>query len=424
MEESSSSNNTMIKLTATNYSIWKSRMEDLLCCLDYEDTLLGDEGKPKEMADTDWTKLNRKAVGKIRQWVDNSVYQHVANETNASVVWKTLQELYENKNAQNKAFLFRKLMYLRYKDGTPVSDHLNTFQGIVNQLTGMDMKLEDEILALCLISSLPDSWKTLVVSLSNSAPSGKLTLKMVKESMLNEENRRTERGLATQSQVLVTEKRGRSKSRTPKSRDGNDRSRGKSQTRNDFKCYYCDKPGHKQSQCRLWKKEQKQKGEAKKEGANTAAAADGDVTIICDVNSVNLTCQDSHWVVDSGASYHVTSRRDVFSTYRDGEFGNVKMGNNAECKIVGIGDVYMNTDTGCKLRLKDVRHVPEIRLNLISTGTLDDMGYHSFFGEGNWKLTKGSLVVAKGKKFSSLYMTEAKSYGGEVNAVDDSSTQL
>ena len=96
----------------------------------------------------------------------------------------------------------------------------------MNQLAGMDMELDDEILALCLISSLPDSWETLVVSLSNSAPSGKLTLKMVKESMLNEENRRTERGLATQSQVLVTEKRGRSKSRTSKSRDGNDRSRG------------------------------------------------------------------------------------------------------------------------------------------------------------------------------------------------------
>ena len=60
--------------------------------------------------------------------------------------------------------------------------------------------------------------------------------------------------------------------------------------------------------------------------------------------------------------YHVTSNRDVFFTYRDGGFGNVKITNNVECKIIGIGDVYMNTDTKCKLRLKDVRHVPEIRL--------------------------------------------------------------
>ena len=73
------------------------------------------------------------------------------------MVWKTLQELYEKKNAQNKAFLFKKLMYLRYKDGTPVSDHLNTFQGIVNQFFRMNMELDDEVLALCLTGSLPDS---------------------------------------------------------------------------------------------------------------------------------------------------------------------------------------------------------------------------------------------------------------------------
>ena len=87
-----------------------------------------------------------------------------------------------------------------------MSDHLNIFQGILNQLAALDMKLDDEIHALCLISSLPDSWETLVVSLSNSAPDGVLTLKMVKESMLNEENRRKERRLTMQSQVIVSEK--------------------------------------------------------------------------------------------------------------------------------------------------------------------------------------------------------------------------
>ena len=97
----------------------------------------------------------------------------------------------------------------------------------------------------------------------------------------------------------------------------------------------------------------------------------------------------------------------------------MKMRNSAECKIMGIGDIYMNTDTGCRLCLKNVRHVPEIRLNLISTGTLDDEGYHSYFGKGKWKLTKGSLVVTRGNKNSFLYLTEAKSYGGEVNTADD-----
>ena len=77
-------------------------------------------------------------------------------------------------------------MYLKCKDGTPVSDHLNTFQGILNLLARMDIKLNDEILALCLIGSLLGSWETLVVSLCSFAPYCKLTLNMVKENILSE----------------------------------------------------------------------------------------------------------------------------------------------------------------------------------------------------------------------------------------------
>ena len=69
----------------------------------------------------------------------------------------------------------------------------------------------------------------------------------------------------------------------------------------------------------------------------------------------------------------ITSRRDVFSTNRDCEFGNVMIENNADCKIVGISDVQMNTYIKSKLRFKDIRHVLEIRFNLISIGTLYDM---------------------------------------------------
>ncbi|PKI51231.1 hypothetical protein CRG98_028379 [Punica granatum] len=71
------------------------------------------------------------------------------------------------------------------------------------------------------------------------------------------------------------------------------------------------------------------------------------------------------------------------------------MGNGQSCKIVGIGDVCLKTELGCKLLLKKVRHVPEIRLNLILTGQLDDEGYSNEFSNGRWKLSKGSLIVAR-----------------------------
>ncbi|CAL2229330.1 unnamed protein product [Prunus armeniaca] len=78
MEESSSSSSaTMLKLTASDYSIWKSRMEGILYCKDlYEPLQL--LGQPKEKSDDAWSILNRKFVRQIRQWVDQSVLHHVA----------------------------------------------------------------------------------------------------------------------------------------------------------------------------------------------------------------------------------------------------------------------------------------------------------------------------------------------------------
>lgn len=99
----------------------------------------------------------------------------------------------------------------------------------------------------------------------------------------------------------------------------------KSQTRNDFRCYYCDAPGHNKSQCRKLKTKTKAEIERAQQringDANTTTTTNGDITIICD--DLSLACQDSQWVIDYGGSYHVTSHRDAFSTYSDGEFGKI-----------------------------------------------------------------------------------------------------
>ena len=76
----------------------------------------------------------------------------------------------------------------------------------------MKLLLDDEVQALILLSSLPDNWKTLMVMLSNSTASDKLTLTMMKDSILNKANRRNKQGLTdTVSEALVTKWRGRSK---------------------------------------------------------------------------------------------------------------------------------------------------------------------------------------------------------------------
>lgn len=126
---------------------------------------------------------------------------------------------------------------------------MSEFQGIVDQLNSMKMTVDDELQALLMLSSLPKSWDTLVVSVSNSAPDGKLTMDMVKDRMLNEESRRKDEGYTPESEALITEKqgkqewRGRSKGRNPRNQN-QQRRRSKSRSRQDMKCHHCGKPGH------------------------------------------------------------------------------------------------------------------------------------------------------------------------------------
>ena len=47
------------------------------------------------------------------------------------------------------------------------------------------------------------------------------------------------------------------------------------------------------------------------------------------------------------------------------------MGNTSHSEIIGMGDVCFETNMRCKLTLKDVRHVPDLRFNLMSSFVLD-----------------------------------------------------
>ena len=397
-------------------------MEDILYCKDMYEPLQNGGEKPTGKSDAEWSILNRKAVAGIRQWVDESVFHHVAQETNAYSMWKKLESMYERKTAQNKASFIRRLVNTKYRDGRSVSEHLSDFQGMVNQLTNMKMVLDDELQALLLLSSLPDSWDTLVVSLSNSAPQGVLSLSTVKDSMFNEEARRKEQGISTESEALVADNRGSSRKFHNRGK-AKDRSRGKFSPKKSIKCYHCGQKGHMRNECRKLKEEHAEKGGTRDTAATTSYG--DEVIIICEDGLVNMTSQDTCWVVDSGASFHVTSRKEFFTSYNTGNFGNVRMGNDKLSKIMGRGDISLETNTGRCLVLKDVRHVPDMRLNLISTGLLDDEGCTNIFGDGKWKLRRGPEILARGKKENTLNMTYAKVCSGyAVTLGEDSPVEL
>ena len=95
----------------------------------------------------------------------------------------------------------------------------------------------------------------------------------------------------------------------------------------------------------------------------------------------------------------------------------MKMGNSSYSKIVGIGDVCIETNVGSTMMLKDVRHVPDLRMNVFSTLAMDRAGYCNYLGNGRWKLTKGSLVVARGHARCGLYRTHVKTCKKKSNEI-------
>ena len=121
------------------------------------------------------------------------------------------------------------------------------------------------------------------------------------------------------------------------------------------------------------------------------------------------------WILDSGCTFHMTPNRDWFSTYESVPKGAVLMGNNASCKVAGIGTVRIKMFDGVVRTLGDVRHVPDLKRNLISLSTLDSKGY-KYTGEGGvLKIGKGALVMMKGQQRSArLYVLQGSTVTGDA----------
>ena len=129
----------MISLNGTNYHVWKGKMEDLLYVKRWHLPVFG-ESKPENMNDSDWTLEHKIVCGFIRQFVDDNVLNHISKETDAGSLWNKLESLYARKTGNNKMFLIKQLMSLKYRDGQSISDHLNEFQGLLDQLSAMNIK--------------------------------------------------------------------------------------------------------------------------------------------------------------------------------------------------------------------------------------------------------------------------------------------
>jgi hypothetical protein len=178
------------------------------------------------------------------------------------------------------------------------------------------------------------------------------------------------------------ENRGRQKDRGKGLGNHKNSRKGGSKSRlGKIECWNCGRKGHLKKYCRAPKKQRD--GQREK---NQEANVTGDVLQDYLILSVDNIC-DSR-VVDSGDSFHATTHRKYFLDYVQGDFGQVHLGDYAPYKIVGMGKVKIKKMNGNQSLLKDVRLVPYLRKNMISTGQLTSKGCISIFTDNMWKVTK------------------------------------
>ncbi|KAI4331921.1 hypothetical protein L6164_016867 [Bauhinia variegata] len=360
-----------------NFGMWQCEVLDILYQQELDFAL--EEEKPDDIEEKDWTRINRLACGTIRLCLSKEQKYPFMRETSAHKLWKEL----------NKLYMRTKLYRFQYLPGTTMNKHITRFDSLVTDLLNLDENINDTDKALILLASLPDEYEHLIVSML--AGKETITFKEVTTALYSNEIRKKDKLEHKSSAGEAHTVRGRSQSHKP-SRRGRSRSKGK--VAKD-ECAFCHEKGHWKKDC---PKLQKKKGKAVAK-ACLAENDESDYSLSCVSTE---TCTDE-WLLDSGCSFHMCSRKEWFFNFEEIDGGAVYLADNQSHKIAGFGSIYLKNHDGSTRALTDVRYIPKFAKNLISLGALESKGFTINMQNGILKVISRALVVMKGVRKNNLY---------------------
>ncbi|KAE8693200.1 Cellulose synthase-like protein D2 [Hibiscus syriacus] len=328
-----------------------------------------EEEKPEYIEDKEWETINRLACSTIRSCLSREQKYGYKNKTSAS---------------------------------TSMNEHITAFNELVEDLLGMDETFKDEDLALMLLSSLPDEFEHLETTLLHGKDN--VPLKMYTALYSYELMKKTKKDSKYEAAEAMVA-RGRSKSQNPKWRG---RSKSKSILGKD-ECAFCHEKGHWKKDCPKLKKKGKVAPDA---CVAEHDAHDSDISLVASLT----TFHSDEWILDSGCTYHMSPNREWFSDLVELNARVVYIGNDNDCKTVGIGSIRLKNQDGSTRVLTDVRYVPSLKKNLISLGALESKGSVVTMRDGVLKVTYGALVMMKGIRKNNLYYYQGRTIIGTVAA--------
>jgi hypothetical protein len=151
----------------------------------------------------------------------------------AKDVWKKLCERYEGRGKQTIAQLIGELFRNTLTDESPMETQLNTMRQKAYILSSLGQPLDDTLVVVAMVISLPVSYATLRTILMSS--SDKLTTETVIVQVLVEERQRQ----TNNSQSALITKGPAQKNKLQR----------KDKKKSREKCAYCQIPGHAEKDC-------------------------------------------------------------------------------------------------------------------------------------------------------------------------------
>lgn len=377
-----------------NFALWQSMVKDLLIQQGLHTTL--EDKKPTDVDKAKWDNMKLRAASTIRLALAPEIKYDVLEIVDPKVLWDKLAKTYQSKSLANKLFLKKDLFGLKMEEDGDLRDHLNRFNGLITQLNHLDEKLEDEDKAIHLLVSLPEKYNNVITSLMIGRT--ELALDETIVVLLEAERLMKQGESSSYDGALVVEAR--------------DKKKGFGKKHNpNIKCFYCNELGHIQTICPKAKEDLKKLKKTRGKGVAAIIEegdefVDEDLLLVQENKELN---EEDNWVLDSGSSHHICSRREWFSSYKECEGKMVTLPDGRNVKIKGIGEVVIRLHDGQVRKFGDVRYIPKIKRNLISVGRLDKLGYTAIAQNGSLEVTKGGKVILKGQKNNkNLFILDGK----------------
>lgn len=386
-----------------------------------------------------WSVQNANAMYLLSSTLEPEQKRPMLTCETACEMWQKLARIHEQKSASNKLLLSTRLYEYRMSASDSITQHMTKVQNMAAQLLDVGETVIDTAIMAKILGSLTPKFATFQTAWANMPPDMQ-TLQNLEERLLREEARMTENDESESAFVVSKKSKEKSKS-SASSREAKNKKDGKDiKDRKDKKkvrCFRCQGLGHFARECKKDKKEGN-RGTSESsdcafvvESGKSGAGKSGFGEIPTDLAHAILKANKKDcWISDSGASQHMTFRREWLRDFRELPLGEheVALGDDKVCYALGVGTVDIEKFVNGKWiasHIKTVLYVPELKKNLFSVGACarKKIGVY-FFDEyvkfDNRGFTVGYGVIQSNNLYRMLFKTKCAEDENEASVAKTS----